>query len=413
MSRVAFVAEEYQPDGSISPARYAFEGDPEPGWRVEREGREYRRFGPGYRLLRASHCGVCATDLARRHLPFALPQITGHEAVAVGDDGAPVVIEINASCVARGIAPCATCRAGMPTHCPDRRVLGIHDLPGGFGPWLLAPVHAVIRVPRVISPLAAVFVEPFAAAWHAVDVVAPRPGDRVLVLGAGRLGSLIVAAFDAWRRRRGVALEVVAAARSAATRDRARRVGADATFAPDEAPDAEVVVDATGSPEAAELALSRARRELHFKSTTGQPTLGLRHLTELVVDELSLAPAADALPQGAVVARSAAEIDAAIRPTQGVESSAVGARGTIHVGEGSGASNALMEAILRRGLRVSSSRCGDFHAALEVLREGGMAERLSSELVRAVVPAEHLGDAFSRAATEGGKIVVSHPDGLV
>src|SRR5207249_2809327 len=107
---------------------------------VVREGREHLRLGPGYRLLRVSRCGVCATDLARRQLPFPLPQVTGHEVVAVADDGTPVVVEINASHAARALPPdawCADCRRGLGTHCPDRLVLGIHDLPGGFGPWLL------------------------------------------------------------------------------------------------------------------------------------------------------------------------------------------------------------------------------------------------------------------------------------
>jgi threonine dehydrogenase-like Zn-dependent dehydrogenase len=413
MSRVVFVAQEYQPDGSIAPARYVIEGEPAEGWRIEREGRPHLHFGPGYRLLRVSHCGVCATDLARRHLPYPLPQITGHEAVAVDEDGAPVVVEINASCLARGIPPCEVCRAGMPTHCPERRVLGIHDLPGGFGSWFLAPRHGVVRVPAAIPAVAATFVEPFAAAWRAVEVIAPRPGDRILVLGPGRLGSLVVAALDAWRGRKGVTIEILAAARSSASRDRARRMGADATFTPDEAPEADIVVDATGSPDASERALSLARRELHVKSTTGQPALGLGHLTELVVDELTIARAPGALPAGAVVAHTPAEIDAAIRPTAGLERSAVGPRGMIHVADAGQPRTPLLEAILGRDLRVTSSRCGDFHAALEVLAEGTRSQHLASELVRAIVSAEHLTDAFDRAGSEGGKIVVAHPGGLV
>lgn len=413
MTRVDFVAEEYQPDGTIRSARYVIDGDAADGWNVEREGRAHLRLGPGYRLVRASHCGVCATDLARRHLPFPLPQVIGHEAVAVDDDGTPLVVEINASCVARGIPPCEVCRAGMPTHCPARRVLGINDLPGGFGGWFLAPVHAVLRLPAAVPPLAASFVEPFAAAWHAVGVIAPRPGDRILVLGPGRLGSLVVAALAAWRSRRGMNLEILAAARSAASRDRARRVGADQTFTPEQAPACDVVVEATGSAAAADLALGLARRELHLKSTTGQQSLGLRHLTALVVDELSIAPAPPAPAEGAVVARGEADIDAAIRPVAGVEQSAVGARGTIHVAGTGKASTPLIEAVVGRGLRVTSSRCGDFRAAIEVLAQDGLGERLAAELVRAVVPAERLAEAFARAATESGKILVAHPDGLL
>ena len=95
--RVAFTASEYQHDGSIARVPYELSGTPAAGWSVVRAGVEHVRLGPGYRLLQVSHCGVCATDLARRYLPFRLPQITGHEVVAVEEDGTPVVVEINAS----------------------------------------------------------------------------------------------------------------------------------------------------------------------------------------------------------------------------------------------------------------------------------------------------------------------------
>src|SRR5262249_4937359 len=164
------------------------------------------------------------TDLARRHLPFPLPQVTGHEVVAIDEHGAPVVVEINASHAARGIdAGCAHCARGLATHCPDRLVLGIHDLPGGFGPCVLAPIHAVLPVSASIAARGAVFVEPFAAALHAVRIVTRRPRRRIAVLGPRRLGMLVVAAAAAWRRRTGGSYEIVALARRPHLRDLARR----------------------------------------------------------------------------------------------------------------------------------------------------------------------------------------------
>ena len=48
--------------------------------------------------------------------------------------------------------------------------LGIHDLLGGFGPWLLVPVGACLSVPDNVPDSAAVLVEPFAAADAAKKV---------------------------------------------------------------------------------------------------------------------------------------------------------------------------------------------------------------------------------------------------
>jgi threonine dehydrogenase-like Zn-dependent dehydrogenase len=455
VAHVAFTAPEYQPDGSIRPAGYAFDGSEQAGWEVLREGRPHLSLGPGYRLLAASHCGICATDLARRHLPFRLPQITGHEVVAREEDGTAVVVEINASHVARGLphdAQCAHCRSGLPTHCPARLVLGIHDLPGGFGPWLLAPTHAVVPLGAGIDRDTSALVEPFAAALHAVRTIAPRAGDRIAVVGPGRLGTLVVAALAAWRATEGVAVEIVAAGRRDAHLARARALGADeAVRLENLGPEsADVVIETTGSPDGLGLALVAARREVHVKSTTGEPTLGLRHLTELVVDEVSLAPLGDvapattvvvapsvpveiatrlarggarvvsaadaaALPLGAAdaaVVGSLDEVDGTIRPRDGVERGLVRARGRIFVA-GDESSGALATAMRERGLVISTSRCGDLRDALALLRDGrlGLGTRLGAALVAAVLPADRLTDAFARAATGGDKVVVTHPGG--
>ena len=63
---------------------------------------------------------------------------------------------------------CAFCASGLHKHCPERLVLGIHDLPGGFGPWILAPTRAVHRIPDNVPSGTAVLIEPFAAALNAV-----------------------------------------------------------------------------------------------------------------------------------------------------------------------------------------------------------------------------------------------------
>ena len=166
---VELVAPEHRAGGTIGRACYVYAGDALTGWEVQREGKPHLTLGAGYRLLRMRQRGICATDLARHHLPFALPQVTGHEVVAEDDDGSLVAVEINASHAARGLPRevwCGPCRAGLGTHCDDRLVLGIHALPGGFAPWILAPTGALVPLPHDLDPLVATLLEPFAAAWH-------------------------------------------------------------------------------------------------------------------------------------------------------------------------------------------------------------------------------------------------------
>jgi len=474
---VAFRAQELRADASLAPVSLAFGGSPGAGWMVERNGAAHLALGPGYRLLRSVCCGVCSTDLDRPHLPFPLPQVVGHEVVARDDAGRRCVIEINASHAARGEETgCPFCHAGLASHCPERRVLGIHDLPGGFGAHVLAPAGAVIPLPDAIPDAVAVLVEPFAAALHAVDRIAPRAGDRVAVLGPRRLGLLVLAALAARRRASGARFDIEAWARRASLREHALRVGADVASAPPDpasGPHADVVVDTTGSPEGLALALPLAGRETHLKSTHGQPSGGIAHTTALVVDEIALerGPADDAAPwpgvetpphadrstrplvgwlaaaappaalaahceivrapdpaallarvehrddrlprADVVVVDDPASLDAAIRPVANREISPVRPRGTIALHarwRGGAETQPIADAVVRRGLRLSTSRCGDFREAVGLLAADATLRDALAPLVTHRLPAERLAEALRLARSpEAVKVVVEHP----
>jgi threonine dehydrogenase-like Zn-dependent dehydrogenase len=477
---ITFSGPEYQPDGSIRVVPYSFEGSAKDGWEVKREGKEHLRLGPGYRPLRVSHCGVCSTDLARIHLPFRLPQIIGHEVVAVEDSGEPVVVEINASHAARGLGPphrCSFCNSDLGTHCPERLVLGIHDLPGGFSPWILAPAGGVLPVPAGISPATAALVEPFAAALHAVRALDPIGGKRIAVLGPRRLGGLLISALAAWRVRSGSRYEILAVVRRPEMRSLAGALGADNVLDADRAREmhdiADVVVDTTGNPDALALAIQLATREVHVKSTTGLPTLGLLHLTELVVDEMTLVPYRDAelastflaspplelavllgqipavieeslrsrgfatiagddgaeiasklardpgVPLGGAdlaVVTSLTAIDAAIRPQAGVERGLVRPRGTIAVLDVGQSRTGLLEGILGKGLRITTTRCGDFRPAIDLLSDPAtdLGQRLGERMVTGRFPAVRLAEALAAAAAPRSvKVLVTHPGALL
>jgi len=152
----------------------------------------------GEALLRVRLAGICNTDLeiARGYMGYA--GILGHEilgeVIGLGPDtvlpdplkGARVAAEINCACLA-----CATCSAGLRTHCPNRSVLGILGKDGGLAEYVAVPIANLHAIPSTIPDERAVFIEPLAAALHAFDEAAPKPGDRVLLLGDGKLGLLI------------------------------------------------------------------------------------------------------------------------------------------------------------------------------------------------------------------------------
>ena len=303
MSSINFKAPEYQSDGSFEDVDYEFVGAETEGWKIIRNGVPVMELGPGYVPVHSVHCGVCSTDLARRFLPYPLPQLIGHEVVARRhdtDNEKAMVVEINASHLARGLeheaATCPFCSGGMNTQCPERITLGIDRLPGGFSPWFLAPVDAIREIPEKVSTAAASLTEPFAAALQGVEATHPRAGQKVAVLGPRRLGALLLSALKGFRIREKINFEIHALARHDQLLKLSQEMGADVLVDTRKTKPAElaetydIIFDTTGKPEGFADALSMTRGVLHLKSTNGQEVMGLKHLTDMVVDEIALIP---------------------------------------------------------------------------------------------------------------------------
>jgi threonine dehydrogenase-like Zn-dependent dehydrogenase len=478
LNTVDFSALEYTKDASFHQVPYRYEGDAKTGWHIYRDGKEHLDLREGYRLLKSIRCGVCSTDLARHNLPYPLPQITGHEVIAEDESGRTVAAEINASHHATGsphAEACPFCRQGLPTHCPDRLTLGIDRLPGGFAPWILVPKGNVVEVPRGVNSQVSVLIEPFAAAVHATEQIDPDGLERVAVLGAGRLGLLIVAALRGKRERIGGTFSIEAIDRQMERLRVATAMGADRTWEKADAvktgaqqtPPFDIVFESTGSPQGLDVALGLASREVHLKSTTGLTSMGLKHATELVVDEVSLGPfvpgdepvlppptgpkrtalvvgsqipaervqdiestgyrvvfipqaddlvavseevrAGDAGQFSLALVESIESVDRLLRPWSDREQGIIRPTGTILVADVGQARTGLLAPMLERGIRIGTSRCGDFGRSLAIMQtllEKGVD---LGAIVTETLPANELPAAFERArAPDNIKVVVTH-----
>lgn len=470
MEMIDFKAFEMNRDGSLSEASYRYEGDESTGWRILRDGDPHLELPPGYRLLRSLQCGICSTDLARHHYSYPLPQIIGHEVVAEDGEGSVVATEINASHLATGsplAEKCPFCSRGLPTHCPDRLTLGIDRLPGGFSPWILVPTRNVAVIPDGLNMKASILIEPFAAAIHAARRLDLRGASRVGVLGVGRLGLLIIAALNVTRDASAGEFTIEAIDKNQDRLKRAAALGADETWDDASAIAAEsgqsapfdVVVEATGSVGGFQIALSLSSREVHIKSTTGLETLGFRHLTALVVDEISFGCLESVLDDGAsgiadfgeqavilgaavssealerhgmqvttvedvgsllrpddggvqadvVVVDSIEGLDLAVRPWPDIERGLVKPKGRVLVADTNQAREGLLASILDRGIRLTTSRCGDFAVAIPaMLALQGKGINLGG-IITDSFPVQVLPEAFERARSpESIKVTVLH-----
>ena len=241
---------------------------------------------PGEAVVRVVMAGICNTDLelVRGYYPFT--GVPGHEFVgrvesapgAEAWEGRRVVGEINAAC-----GRCPACAAGRRTHCERRTVLGIVNRDGAFAERLSLPVENLHEVPPGIADGEAVFTEPLAAALEIQEQVKVGPRDRVVVVGDGKLGSLVAQTLALT----GCALMVIG--RHPAKLALLAKRGI-ATGGPDaiRRGQADVVVECTGNPEGFELARAavRPRGTVVLKSTyAGRTSLDI---SRIVVDEITL-----------------------------------------------------------------------------------------------------------------------------
>jgi threonine dehydrogenase-like Zn-dependent dehydrogenase len=193
--------------------------------------------------------GVCGTDLriVDGEFPAAAPVILGHEVagrvVALGPGvdtprvGDLVAVQPNVPCGA-----CGACRLGREHLCATRRAYGV-DLDGGMAELMALPARYAYRVPPRIDPARAALTEPLACCVHAMDRLAPRSGQPVLVMGCGPAGALLVALA----RHLGLH-PVVAADPRPDRRALALRMGADDAVPPSELESGfAYLIDAVGS----------------------------------------------------------------------------------------------------------------------------------------------------------------------
>ncbi|HZA00426.1 MAG TPA: alcohol dehydrogenase catalytic domain-containing protein, partial [Acidimicrobiales bacterium] len=167
------------------------------------EDRPVPRPGPGQVLVEVGHCGVCGSDL---HLIAdnwgRAGTVYGHEysgTVAAFGDG--VTGWALGDEVVGGPAPrcgrCRRCREGQPSQCEvvRRAVTDGHD--GAFARYVLLEARALVRVPAGLGAREAALAEPLAVALHGITRSEIGPGDSAMVLGAGPIGALTVAALAA------------------------------------------------------------------------------------------------------------------------------------------------------------------------------------------------------------------------
>ncbi len=209
---------------------------------------------PQWVRVRPLLSGICGSDLgtlSSENSPYfspitSPPFVMGHEVVGeVAEDnsgfraGERVVLEPALGCAVRGIdPPCPYCASGRHALClnvargdisPGIQTGFCRDTGGGWSRGtLVAHPSQLHRVPDAVPDEAAVAIEPLACAVHAA--LGTAPDDTTLVIGAGSVGLLTVAAL----RHLTDAGRIICVAKHERQRKEALRLGATEVVHPKE-----------------------------------------------------------------------------------------------------------------------------------------------------------------------------------
>lgn len=223
-----------------------------------------------------SYGGICGSDLHYFHRgavgDFALrePMVLGHEVVGrvrmTGPDtrpvppGTPVAIHPATPC-----GQCPTCLDGRRQVCPNARFLGsaarFPHVQGGFASTIVVPADQVYPLPDGLGLESAALAEPLSVALHAVRRAGPVEGCCALVVGAGPIGCLAVAALHRGGAAGVVAIDLVDEALAVAAEVGANRTVRAGTPGVDRLAESfDVVIEASGSAAGLRTALGSVRR---------------------------------------------------------------------------------------------------------------------------------------------------------
>jgi threonine dehydrogenase-like Zn-dependent dehydrogenase len=255
--------------------------------------------GPGEVLVEVEACGICGSDVQIISVPPGHPStppvVIGHEfvgrvrAVGPGVTGVEldsrVVVDPDPKC---GV--CTSCRAGRPANCSNIVALGVHR-DGALAELVTTPLNTIYPISDAVPAELAALVEPLACVVNGTNRAAVRPGESVVVFGAGAIGCLFIAVLKSAGAGRIISVEP--------SRERARvarAMGADEVVTPDEwasrradvLPEgADVVVDAVGSvlPQAIDAAAMGARVIVFGMNGNARPPV---HQIEIVEKGLSI-----------------------------------------------------------------------------------------------------------------------------
>ena len=151
-------------------------------------------------VVKVCAAGICGSEVeaylgkSRKRVP---PFVMGHEFAGTVHSVGPdvenaqiddrVAIQPLVSC-----HHCPQCREGRTNLCPNRKLMSM-DMPGGHAEYAAVPASALYQLPADVDFVAATLIEPLANAVHILARTDHTTLDKLVVVGGGTIGAVVVA----------------------------------------------------------------------------------------------------------------------------------------------------------------------------------------------------------------------------
>ena len=172
---------------------------PEPG-KVQIMDAEMPKPKQGEALLKLLYGGICGSDLGTYRGTFAYvsyPHTPGHEfsaeIVEIGENDYGLKKGMVVTCNPYfNCGHCYSCERGLVNCCTTNQTMGVQR-EGAFSEYITMPVERIYDG-KGLSGRVLTLIEPFCISYHGVQRAGVKPGDKVLVVGAGTIGTLAAVA---------------------------------------------------------------------------------------------------------------------------------------------------------------------------------------------------------------------------
>lgn len=161
--------------------------------------------GAGELIMKTDTCGICVADTMEWYNKPKAPVVLGHQAVGYVDEvgegvedfkvGDRIFVHHHIACMS-----CEQCRKGHYTLCKQFKKTNYK--PGGFAQYLKASSEHVkkdtIKIPDNVSFEEASLIEPLACALHGIERLDVKPSDKIVVIGTGTIGLMLIESLKAY-----------------------------------------------------------------------------------------------------------------------------------------------------------------------------------------------------------------------